>query len=92
MERTLALQTGELPYYDYELKKYKIVIAAIQEIRWSKSTSQACSSNGYNMYISSLSNRFFNYSFINIHAPKNDSDVRPRTYSVKNLSLLCLLG
>jgi hypothetical protein len=40
-----------------ELKKYKIVIAAIQETRWSKATPQAFSSNGYNIYTSSLSNK-----------------------------------
>jgi hypothetical protein len=86
-----------------ELRKYKIAIAAIQETRWNES------SNGYNIYTSSLANyhefgtaflvdskfnhmvknfvlinerlcvirikgRFFNYSLINIHVPKNDSE------------------
>jgi hypothetical protein len=86
-----------------KLRKYKIAIAAIQETRWNKS------SNGYNIYTSSLANnyefgiafqvdskfndmvknftpinerlcviriksRFFNCSFINIHAPTNDSE------------------
>jgi exonuclease III len=92
-----------------ELRKYKIAIAAIQETRWNKFTPQAFTSNGYNIYTSSLANnhgfgttflvdskfnhmvinltpinerlcvirikgKFFNYSFINIHAPTNDSE------------------
>jgi hypothetical protein len=34
-----------------ELKKHKIVIAAIQETMWNKSPSQAFSSEGYNNYL-----------------------------------------
>jgi hypothetical protein len=40
-----------------ELRKYKIAIAAIQETRWTKSTPQAFTSNGYNIYTSSLTNK-----------------------------------
>jgi hypothetical protein len=36
--------------------RYKIAIAAIQETRWNKSTPQAFTSNGYNIYTSSLAN------------------------------------
>jgi hypothetical protein len=39
-----------------ELRKYKIAIAAIEELRWSKSTPQAFTSNGYNIYSSSIAN------------------------------------
>jgi NACalpha-BTF3-like transcription factor len=39
-----------------ELRKYKIAIAAIQETRWDKLTPQAFTSNGYNIYTSSLAN------------------------------------
>jgi hypothetical protein len=39
-----------------ELKKYKIAIAAIQETRRNKSTPQAITSNGYNIYTSNLAN------------------------------------
>jgi exonuclease III len=39
-----------------ELRKYKITIAAIQETRWNKFTLQAFTSNGYNIYTSSLAN------------------------------------
>jgi exonuclease III len=39
-----------------ELRKYKIAIAAIQETRWNKFTPQAFTSNGYNIYTSSLAN------------------------------------
>jgi hypothetical protein len=39
-----------------ELKKFKIAIAAIQETRWNKFTPQAFTSNGYNIYTSSLAN------------------------------------
>jgi hypothetical protein len=39
-----------------ELRKYKIAIAAIQETRWNKSTPQAFTSNGHNIYTSSLAN------------------------------------
>jgi hypothetical protein len=39
-----------------ELRKYKIAIAVIQETRWNKSTPQALTSNGYNIYTSSLAN------------------------------------
>jgi hypothetical protein len=39
-----------------ELTKYKIAIAAIQETRWNKLTPQAFTSNGYNIYTSSLAN------------------------------------
>jgi hypothetical protein len=90
-----------------ELRKYKIAIAAIKETRWNKLTPQAFTSNGYNIYTSSLANNhefgtaflvdsnfnhmfinftpinerpcvirikgiFFNYSLINIYAPRND--------------------
>jgi hypothetical protein len=39
-----------------ELRKYKIAIATIQETRWDKLTPQASTSNGYNIYTSSLAN------------------------------------
>jgi hypothetical protein len=39
-----------------ELMKYKIAIAAIQETRWNKFTPPAFTSNGYNIYTSSLAN------------------------------------
>jgi hypothetical protein len=39
-----------------ELRNYKIAIAAIQETRWNKFTPQAFTSNGYNIYTSSLAN------------------------------------
>jgi hypothetical protein len=39
-----------------ELRKYKIAIAAILETRWNKLTPQAFTSNGYNIYTSSLAN------------------------------------
>jgi hypothetical protein len=39
-----------------ELRKYKIAIAANQETRWNKFTPQAFTSNGYNIYTSSLAN------------------------------------
>jgi hypothetical protein len=39
-----------------ELKKYKIAIAAIQEMRWNKLTPEAFTSNGCNIYTSSLAN------------------------------------
>jgi hypothetical protein len=39
-----------------ELRKYKIAIAATQETRWNKFTPQAFTSNGYNIYTSSLAN------------------------------------
>jgi hypothetical protein len=38
------------------LRKYKIAIAAIQEMRWNNLTPQAFTSNGYNIYTSSLAN------------------------------------
>jgi hypothetical protein len=71
-----------------ELREYKIAIAAIQETRWNKLTTQAFTSNGYNIYTSSLANNHefgtafvvdskFNHmvknSLINIHAPTNDT-------------------
>jgi exonuclease III len=37
-----------------ELRNYKIAIAAIQETRWNELTPQKFTSNGYNIYISSL--------------------------------------
>jgi exonuclease III len=40
-----------------ELRKYKIAIAAIQEKMWNKLTPQAFTSNGYNIYTSSLANK-----------------------------------
>jgi hypothetical protein len=39
-----------------ELRKYKIAIAAIQETRWNKLNPQTFTSNGYNIYTSSLAN------------------------------------
>jgi hypothetical protein len=39
-----------------ELRKYKIAIATIQETKWNKSTPQGLTSNGYNIYTSSLAN------------------------------------
>jgi hypothetical protein len=39
-----------------ELRKYKIAIAAIQATRWNKFTPQAFTSNGYNIFTSSLAN------------------------------------
>jgi exonuclease III len=48
-----------------ELKKYKIAIVAIQETRWNKYTPQAFTSNGYNIYTSSLANnRGFGTAFL----------------------------
>jgi hypothetical protein len=47
---------GDLRITINKLKKYKIAIAAIQETRWNKLTSQAFTSNGYNIYTSSLAN------------------------------------
>jgi hypothetical protein len=41
-----------------ELRRYKIARAAIQETRWNKFTSQAFTSNGYNIYSSSLAMNF----------------------------------
>jgi hypothetical protein len=38
----------------YFIFKYKITIDAIEDIRWNKSTPQAFTSNGYNIYASSL--------------------------------------
>mgnify|MGYP003454521883 FL=1 len=54
--RTLY-RTGGLRMTINELRKYKIAIAAIQETRWTKTTPQAFSSNGYNIYTSSQTNR-----------------------------------
>jgi hypothetical protein len=39
-----------------ELRRYKIAKTAIQETRWNKFTPQAFTSNGYNIYTSSLAN------------------------------------
>jgi hypothetical protein len=39
-----------------ELRKYKIAIVVIQDMRWTKLTPQASASNGYNIYTSSLTN------------------------------------
>jgi hypothetical protein len=39
-----------------KLRKFKIAIAAIQKTRWNKSIPQAFTSNGYNIYTSSLAN------------------------------------
>jgi hypothetical protein len=39
-----------------ELRQYKIAIAAIQGTRWNKLTAQAFTSNGFNIYTSSLAN------------------------------------
>jgi hypothetical protein len=39
-----------------ELRKYKIAIAEIQETSWNKFTPQAFTSNGFNIYTSSLAN------------------------------------
>jgi hypothetical protein len=39
-----------------EPRTYKIAIAAIQETRWDKLTPKAFTSNGYNIYTSSLAN------------------------------------
>jgi hypothetical protein len=39
-----------------ELRKYKVAIAAIQETRWNKLTPKTFTSNGYNIYTSSLVN------------------------------------
>jgi hypothetical protein len=39
-----------------ELRNYKIAIAAIQETRWNKLILRAFTSNGYNIYTSSLAN------------------------------------
>jgi exonuclease III len=47
---------GSLRITINELRKYKIAIAAIQETRWNKLTPQAFTSNGYNIYTSSLAN------------------------------------
>jgi hypothetical protein len=49
-------RTGGLRITINELRKYKIAIAAIQETRWNKSTPQAFTSNGYNIYTSSFAN------------------------------------
>jgi hypothetical protein len=49
---------GGLCITNNELRKYKIAIAAIQETRWNKSTPQAFTSNGYNIYTSSLANNY----------------------------------
>jgi hypothetical protein len=38
LECTITVQTKKISYYDYELRKYKIAIAAIQETRWNKLT------------------------------------------------------
>jgi hypothetical protein len=48
--------TGGIRTMINELRKYKIVIAAIQETRWNKFTPQAFTSNGYNNYTSRLAN------------------------------------
>jgi hypothetical protein len=47
---------GDLVNTIIELRKYKVAIAAIQETRWMKLTPQAFTSNGYNIYTSSLGN------------------------------------
>jgi hypothetical protein len=48
-----------------ELRKYKIAIAAIQETRWNKLTSQAFTNNGYKIYTSSLAtNHDFRTAFL----------------------------
>jgi cell division protein FtsI/penicillin-binding protein 2 len=47
---------GSLRITINELRKYKIAIAAIQETWWNKLTPQAFTSNGYNIYTSSLDN------------------------------------
>jgi hypothetical protein len=68
--------TGGLRITINELRKYKIALAAIQETRWNKFTPQAYTSNGYNIYSSSLANNHglgtaflvdskFNYMVIN---------------------------
>jgi hypothetical protein len=42
-----------------------IAISTIQETRWNKSTPQACTSNGYNIYTSNLANNHeFGKSFL----------------------------
>jgi exonuclease III len=52
----LLYRPGGLCITINELRKYKIAIAAIQEMRWNKLTPQAFTSNGYNIYTSSLVN------------------------------------
>jgi hypothetical protein len=47
----VTVQTRRPSYW-----KSKITIAAIQETRWNKMTPQAFTSNGYNIYTSSLAN------------------------------------
>jgi exonuclease III len=48
-----------------ELRKYKIAIAAIIETRWNKLAQQAFTSNGYNIYTSSLAhNHEFGTAFL----------------------------
>jgi hypothetical protein len=47
---------GSLRITINELRKYKIATAAIQETSWNKLTSQAFTSNCYNIFTSSLAN------------------------------------
>jgi hypothetical protein len=54
-ERSLY-RPGGLRIMINELKKYKIALAAIQETMWNKLTPKAFTSNGYNIYTSSLAN------------------------------------
>jgi exonuclease III len=49
-------RSGSLRNTINEVRKYKIAIAAIQETKWNKLTPQAFTSNGYNIYTSSLAN------------------------------------
>jgi hypothetical protein len=55
-----TITVGGLRITINELRKNRIAIAAIREPRWNKLTLQAFTSNGYNIYTSSLAN---NYEF-----------------------------
>jgi hypothetical protein len=71
-----------------ELRKYKIAIATIQETKWNKSTPQGLTSNGYNIYTSSLANNHeFGTAFLVDskfnHMVKNSTPINERLYVIR---------
>jgi exonuclease III len=71
-----------------ELSKYKIAITAIPETRWNKLTPQTFTSNGYNIYTSSLANNYefgtaFLVDFKFNHMVKNFKPINVRLCVIK---------
>jgi hypothetical protein len=71
-----------------ELKQCKIAIAAIQETRWNKFTPQAFTSNGNNIYTSSLAdNQEFETAFLvdskSNHMVKDFTPINERLYVIR---------